>query len=104
MHIKEKLQTFCNELKPHAQQAVETVESIEVVSCGYKHGHMPPESGWEPLNCLYGAHRHYWLRFSFHTPKAEAGSEYPHPERSLCWSAPPVSKAGTLTILKDFCT
>ena len=52
MHIKEKLQTFCNELKSHALQAVETVESIEVVSCGYKHGHTPPESGWEPLNCL----------------------------------------------------
>ena len=75
MHIKEKLQTFCKELRSHALQAVEKVENIDVAFCGYKQGHTPPESGWQPLDYLVGAHKHCWLRFSFRTPDAIDGTE-----------------------------
>ena len=76
MHIKEKLTTFCKTLNEHATKRLFDVENIEIVECGYKKGHTPPESGWQPLQPICGEHRHHWLRFSFHTPKAEAGSEY----------------------------
>lgn len=76
MHIKEKLQTFCKVLGEQATKALFSVDQIEIVECGYKKGHTPPETGWQPLSVIRGADRHHWLRFSFRTPAAAPGSEY----------------------------
>ena len=75
MHIKEKLQTFCKVLAQHATLPLASVKDIEIVECGYKKGHTPPETGWQPLSVIQGADRHHWLRFSFRTPAAVPGSE-----------------------------
>ena len=75
MHIKEKLQTFCKSLRSQATECVAAVEEIRIVYSGYKQGHTPPESGWEPLGCICGGDRHCWLHFSFRTPAAQPGTE-----------------------------
>ena len=76
MHIKEKLQTFCKVLAQHATTPLFSVDCIDITECGYKQGHTPPETGWQPLGVIQGADRHHWLRFSFQTPVAAEGSEY----------------------------
>ena len=76
MHVKEKLTTFCKLLKAQAVESLLEIRDIQVMECGYKQGHRPPEGTWLPLTWLQGPDRHYWLRFSFRTPAAEAGSEY----------------------------
>ena len=76
MHIKEKLNTFCNILLTHADQTILTVNPVEAVNCGYKKGHTPPETGWEPFTYACGPDKHLWLRFSFRTPEAAEGSQY----------------------------
>ena len=76
MHIKEKLETFCKVLAEHATKPLFSAEDIEIVESGYKKGHTPPETGWQPLTFIQGADRHHWLRFSFQTPAAPDGSEF----------------------------
>ena len=68
MHIKEKLQTFCQLLRQQADALLFPVAGVEAVECGYKTGHTPPQDGWQPFSYAHGAHKHYWLRFSFRTP------------------------------------
>ncbi len=76
MHIKEKLQTFCKVLLQHSMQTVSVIEGTEVVESGYKKGHTPPAGLWQPFRFLRGADKHFWLRFSFHTPTAREGTQY----------------------------
>ena len=76
MHIKEKLQTFCKTLLKHATEPIAVVGDIEMVESGYKTGNTPPQTGWQPYTPIQGADKHFWLRFTFQTPPAPAGTEY----------------------------
>ena len=76
MHIKEKLNIFCKMLLEQADQTVSIADGIEAVYSGYKKGHTPPETGWQPFTYACGPDKHLWLRFNFRTPKAEDGSRY----------------------------
>lgn len=76
MHIKEKLQTFCNQLYEWSVQTLYPVDGLERVGCGYKQGNTPPAAGWEPLGTFCGADQHYWIRGRFRTPPAKPGWEY----------------------------
>ena len=63
MHIKEKLQTFCQTLLEHSVQIISPIDDIEMVACDYKQSNTPPENGWQPCQFLSGADKHFWLRF-----------------------------------------
>ncbi|MBQ7329437.1 MAG: alpha-mannosidase [Oscillospiraceae bacterium] len=76
MHIKEKLQTFCQTLLEHSVQTISPIDGIEMVACDYKQSNTPPENGWQPCRFLSGADKHFWLRFSLNTPQPREGAEY----------------------------
>ena len=76
MHIKEKLQCFCQTLLAHSVQTLSVVDGMEAVEWGYKQGNTPPEDGWQPCQFLSGSDKHFWLRFSLNTPQAQEGTEY----------------------------
>ena len=76
MHIKEKVQTFCQTLLEHAVQIISPIDGIEMVACDYKKSNTPPENGWQPCQFLSGADKHFWLRFSLNTPQPREGAEY----------------------------
>jgi len=76
LHIKEKLQTFCNHLLEWSVQPVEALTDLEVAESGYKKGHTPPAEGWTKLSYLQGRDRHFWIRTKVQTPPPQEGKQY----------------------------
>ena len=70
--IKEKLFKTCQVLQKYTDSVLEKIQGLEMVESGYKVGHTPPAEGWKPLGLIHGAHKHFWIRGSFRTPKADS--------------------------------
>lgn len=74
--IKERLNKLCENLREFQTRATKRIDNLEMVESGYKKGHTPPKSGWAPISIIQGAHKHFWIRGSFTTPKVAEGTEY----------------------------
>ncbi len=79
------------DLKNHVSSMLEQLDALRYTELreldmleyrkadGYKHGHEAPKEGYSPLTPvtpLQGYDEHFWIRGSFATPKAKAGTEY----------------------------
>ncbi len=74
--VKERLNKLCEKLCAYATRETKSIDNLEIVESEYKKGHTPPENGWAPISIIQGAHKHFWIRGSFTTPKAPEGTEY----------------------------
>ncbi|MBQ8894977.1 MAG: alpha-mannosidase [Clostridia bacterium] len=75
LFIKDKVKKAYKKLLDLSKLEVAEVET-EAVECGYKSSNTPPAEGWQKMDFLYGAEKHYWIRGSFRTPAAEKGRFY----------------------------
>ena len=74
--IKSRIDKLCEVLRTCADHRLFSIENLEFVPSGYKKGHTPPQSGWQPLGCMTKPDEHFWIRGSFSTPKAKEGKRY----------------------------
>jgi len=71
-----RIAQICDVLKAHSVITLSRLEGLEAVECGYKTDNTPPAEGWQPLQFLHGAEKHFWIRGNIKTPASQPGRRY----------------------------
>ena len=74
--VYKRIRKMCKLLESFTNTPISTVEFTDYVECGYKQDNTFPTEGWLPYAAPEGRDKHFWLRGSFRTPKAEPGFRY----------------------------